>query len=104
MSASNIISPANNKIFNRYLPNPYPYPAFPSPLGAVLIAGNQAGDQDIVGVDNLQVTKVDNPLLGGSLTIGGAGQDLRITGATTKGSVLAGNGTSTVELPLGATG
>ena len=104
MSASNIISPANNKIFNRYLPNPYPYPAFPSPLGAVLIAGNQAGDQDIVGVDNLQVTKVDNPLLGGSLTIGGAGQDLRITGATTKGSVLAGNGTSTVELPLGTTG
>jgi len=104
MSASSIISPNNNKIYDSYLPNPYPYPAFPSPLGAVLIAGNQAGDQDIVGVDNLQVTKVDNPLLGGSLTIGGAGQDLRIQGATTKGSVLAGNGTSTVGLPVGATG
>ena len=104
MSASSIISPNNNKIYDSYLPNPYPYPAFPSPLGAVLTAGNQAGDQDIIGVDNLQVTKVDNPLLGGSLTIGGAGQDLRIQGATTKGSVLAGNGTSTVGLPVGATG
>ena len=102
MSSSNIISPNNNKIYDSYLPNPYPYPAFPSDLGAVLTQGNQAGDQDIIGVDNLQATKVDNPLLGGSLTIGGAGQDLRIQGATAKGSVLAGNGTSTVELPVGA--
>jgi hypothetical protein len=102
MSSSNIISPNNNKIYDSYLPNPYPFPAFPNDLGAVLTAGNQAGDQDIIGVDNLQVTKVDNPLLGGSLTIGGAGQDLRIQGATTKGSVLAGNGTSTVELPVGS--
>jgi len=66
------------------------------------VAGNQAGSQDIVGVNNLQCAIVDNPLLGGSLTIGGAGQDLRIQGATTKGSVLAGDGTSTIELPVGA--
>lgn len=107
MSASNIISPANNKIFNRYLPNPYPYPAFPSPLGAVLTAGNQAGDQDIVGLDQLEVRKVvqQQGLLGEYLQIGDAsGGDLRIHGATTKGSILAGNGTSTVGLPLGATG
>jgi len=102
MSASNIISPNNNKIYDSYLPNPYPYPAQANDLASVLVAGNQAGDQDIIGVDNLQATKVDNPLLGGSLTIGGAGQDLRITGATTKGSILAGNGTSTVELAVGA--
>jgi len=103
MSVSGIIG-SNDKIYNSLLPNPYPYPAFPSPLGAVLIAGNQAGDQDIVGVNNLQVAKVDNPSLGGILTIGGAGQDLRIQGATVKGSIVAGNGTSTVEIPVGANG
>ena len=62
MSASNIISKNNGKLFDEFLPNPYPYPAFPSPLGAVLTIGNQAGDQDIIGVDNLQATVIDNPL------------------------------------------
>lgn len=104
MSGSQIISRNNGKIFDELLPNPYPYPAQANDLASVLVAGNQAGDQDIVGVNNLQATIVDNPLLGGSLTIGGAGQDLRITGATTKGSILAGNGTSTIELPVGANG
>ena len=104
MSVNNIISPNNGKIFNDLLPDPYPYPAQANSLAQVLIAGNDAGSQDIVGVNNLQTAKVDNPLLGGSLTIGGAGQDLRIQGATLKGSILAGNGTSTVGLPVGANG
>ena len=106
MSCSNLLA-SDQKINLRYLPNPYPYPSFPSPLGAVLTVGNQAGDQDIVGLDQLEVRKVvqQQGLLGEFLQIGDAsGGDLRIHGATTKGSLLAGNGTSTVELPLGATG
>jgi hypothetical protein len=103
MSVSGIIA-SNNKIFNELLPNPYPYPAQANDLASVLIAGNQAGSQDIVGVNNLQVAVVDNPLLGGSLTIGGAGQDLRIQGATPKGSLLVGDGTSTNTIPLGTNG
>lgn len=103
MSVSSIIA-SNQKIFDSLLPNPYPYPAQPNGLGAVLQTDNRAGDQDIIGVDNLQVAKVDNPLLGGNLTIGGAGQDLRIQGATNKGSLLVGNGTSSVEIPVGANG
>ena len=106
MSCSNLLA-SDQKINLRYLPNPYPYPSFPSPLGAVLTVGNQAGDQDIVGLDQLEVRKVvqQQGLLGEYLQIGDAsGGDLRIHGATTKGSILAGNGTSTIELPLGATG
>jgi len=103
MSVSGIIAP-NEKIYDILLPNPYPYPAQANDLASVLVAGNQAGSQDIIGVNNLQVAKVDNPLLGGSLIIGGAGQDLRIQGATTKGSLLVGDGTSTDELVAGANG
>ena len=104
MSSSNIISPNNNKIYDSYLPNPYPYPAFPNPLGAVLTAGNEAGDQDIVGVNQLEVRKIvsQQPLLGEFLEIGEAGGDLRIYGATTLGSLLVGDGTSTEELVVGA--
>lgn len=101
MSVSSIIA-SNQKIFDSLLPNPYPYPAQANDLASVLVAGNQAGSQDIVGLNNLQVAVVDNPLLGGSLTIGGAGQDLRIQGATTKGSLLVGNGTSTEEFAVPA--
>lgn len=103
MSVSGIIA-SNDKIYDSLLPNPYPYPAQPNGLGAVLQTDNRAGDQDIVGLNNLQVSKVDNPLLGGNLTIGGAGQDLRIQGATNKGSLLVGNGTSSIGLPVGTNG
>jgi len=104
MSCSNLLA-SNQKINDRYLPNPYPYPAFPSGLPAVLTVDNRAGDGDIVEINQLEVRKVvSQPLLGEFLEIGGAGGDLRITGATTKGSLLAGNGTSTIELPVGANG
>lgn len=66
-----------------------------------------AGDQDIVGLNQLEVRKVvqQQGLLGEYLQIGDAsGGDLRIHGATTKGSILAGNGTSTIEVPVGTTG
>lgn len=104
MSCSNLLA-SNQKINDRYLPNPYPFPAFPSGLPAVLTVDNRAGDGDIVEINQLEVRKVvSQPLLGEFLEIGGAGGDLRINGATTKGSILAGNGTSTVGLPVGATG
>jgi hypothetical protein len=105
MSASNLINANDQKINLKYLPNPYPFPAFPSPLGAVLAVGNEAGDQDIVGLRQLEVRNVvqQQGILGEFLQIGDAsGGDLRIQGATTKGSILVGNGTSTVELPVGA--
>lgn len=105
MSVSSIINPNDQKINLNYLPNPYPFPAQPNGLGAVLAVDNRAGDQDIVGLDQLEAVKVvQQPILGSSLTIGSAGGDLRITGATTKGSILAGNGTSTIGLPVGTTG
>ena len=99
MSSSNLIA-SNNKIYDSYLPNPYPYPAQANDLASVLVAGNNAGNQDIENVDHLSVTQVYNDLLGGSLTIGGLG-DLRITGAVTKGSILVGDGTNTETLPVG---
>jgi hypothetical protein len=69
MSSSTIIA-SNNKIYDTYLPNPYPYPAQANDLASVLVAGNNAGNQDIVNVNNLQCVKVDNPEALGSLTIG----------------------------------
>jgi len=107
MSVSGIINANDNKINLKYLPNPYPFPAQPNGLGAVLTVSNEAGDNDIVGLNQLEVRKVvqQQGLLGEFLQIGDAsGGDLRIQGATTKGSILAGNGTSTIGLPVGATG
>ena len=69
MSTSIIIA-SNNKIYDTYLPNPYPYPAQANDLASVLVAGNNAGNQDIVNVNNLQCVKVDNPEALGSLTVG----------------------------------
>jgi len=111
MSSSGIISSNNGKIFNDLLPNPYPYPAVPPSLAQVLIAGDDAGNGNIENLLQLQATNiVQQAQIGGHLTIGGtpsqagSGGDLRIQGATDKGSILAGNGTSTVGLPVGANG
>ena len=105
MSASGIISQNNGKIFDEFLPNPYPYPAQAPPLAQVLIAGQNAGNQDITNLNQLETTNiVQQAPIGGHLSIGGAGGDLRIQGATTIGSLLVGDGTSTVELPVGANG
>ena len=73
MSTSIIIA-SNNKIYDTYLPNPYPYPAQANDLASVLVAGNNAGNQDIVNLNNLQCVKVDNPEALGSLTIGANSQ------------------------------
>ena len=111
MSGSQIISRNNGKIFDELLPNPYPYPAFPSSLAQVLIAGDDAGNGNIENLLQLQATNiVQQAQIGGHLTIGGtpsnpgSGGDLRIQGATLKGSILAGDGTSTVGLPVGVDG
>jgi hypothetical protein len=109
MSTSGIIA-QNGKIFDNLLPNPYPYPAFPSPLGAVLIAGDDAGNGNIENLAILQTTNVvqqDTPgqqflVIGGTITTPGVGGDLRIQGATTKGSLLVGDGTSTAEFAVPA--
>ena len=58
MSASNIINPNDQKINLNYLPNPYPYPAQPNGLGAVLTVDNRAGDQDITGLRQLEAVSV----------------------------------------------
>jgi hypothetical protein len=110
MSTSGIIA-QNGKIFDNLLPNPYPYPAQANSLAQVLIAGDDAGNGNIENLLQLQTTNVvQQDQIGGHLTIGGtpsnpgSGGDLRIQGATLKGSILAGNGTSTVGLPVGANG
>ena len=84
MSSSGIISSGNGKIFNNLLPNPYPFPAQANSLAQVLIAGNDAGNQDIVNINELDAQKFPQ--------------------ATTKGSLMVGDGTNTVELAVGANG
>ena len=83
MSSSSIIGP-NNKIFDNVLPNPYPFPAQANSLSQVLIAGNDAGNQDIVNINLVDAQK--------------------FTQATTKGSLIVGDGTVSQELPVGANG
>ena len=46
MSVSGIIG-SNEKIYNELLPNPYPYPAQANTLAQVLLASDDAGNQDI---------------------------------------------------------
>lgn len=114
MAAQGIVDlsiPPQGKIYDTYLPNPYPYPAFPSTLAQTLFAGDDAGNQNIENLLQIQTTNVvQQAQIGGHLTIGGtpsnpgSGGDLRIQGATLKGSILAGDGTSTVGIPVGVNG
>ena len=113
MSSQSIVNwTGNQKIYDSLLPNPYPYPAFPSTLAQTLLAGDDAGNQDIENLRqmNTSIITQQDALLGSSLSIGGlpltplVGGDLKIQGATTKGSILVGNGTSTKELVVGANG
>jgi hypothetical protein len=105
MSTSGIISTNNGKIFNDLLPNPYPYPAAPPSLAQVLQTDNDAGNQDIENLLQIQVTNVvQQDQIGGHLTIGGtpsnpgSGGTLRIQGGTDLGSILVGDGVDTKEL------
>jgi len=109
MSSSQVVDWAGNKkIYNDLLPNPYPYPAQANPLSQVLIAGDDAGNGNIENLAILQTTNVvqrdaPNPqflVIGGTIATPGAGGDLRIQGATTKGSLLVGDGTSTAEFAI----
>jgi hypothetical protein len=113
MSSSGILSPyPNPKIFDELLPNPYPYPAQPPSLAQVLTAGDDAGNGNIENLDILQTTNVVQQdtlgqqflIIGGTILTPGSGGDLRIQGATDKGSILVGNGTSTTGFPVGANG
>ena len=104
MSTSGIIA-QNGKIFDNLLPNPYPYPAQANDLAQVLLAGNDAGNQNIENILQIETTNVvQQDQIGGHLTIGGtpsnpgSGGTLRIQGATDLGSILVGDGTDTKEL------
>jgi len=102
MSAQQLIDlaqPPSGKIYNTYLPNPYPFPAQPPTLAQVLLTGNDAGNNDIVNVENFKAVSIGANLIQQPyLEVGVSGDDLRILGATAKGSILVGDGTNTEEL------
>ncbi len=109
MSSQSIVNwTGNQKIYDSLLPNPYPYPAAPSTLAQTLLAGDDAGNQDIENLRQLDTSIItqQDALLGSSLSIGGlpntplVGGFLKIQGATAKGSLLVGDGTYTTELPV----
>lgn len=109
MSSQSIVNwTGNQKIYDSLLPNPYPYPAAPSTLAQTLLAGDDAGNQDIENLRQLDTSIItqQDALLGSSLSIGGlpntplVGGLLKIQGATAKGSLLVGDGTYTTELPV----
>jgi hypothetical protein len=115
MSVSNIID-ASGVIAKRYLPDPYPYPATQG-LGAVLAVSGVGNSLPMSSVGNIGCANIQAPFgsilsLGSDLIQNGVTPDLGILpagnltlkGAQTKGNILAGDGTSTVGLPLGATG
>jgi hypothetical protein len=103
MSSSQVVDwVGNGKIYTDLLPNPYPFPAQANPLSQVLIAGQDAGNQDIINLNEIQVTNVTQQVAPGilnpHLSIGGPGNTLRVLGATDKGSIIVGDGTDTKEL------
>jgi len=103
MSSSQVVDwVGNGKIYTDLLPNPYPFPAEANPLSQVLIAGQDAGNQDIINLNEIQVTNVTQQVAPGilnpHLSIGGPGNTLRVLGATDLGSIIVGNGTDTKEL------
>lgn len=106
MSSQSIVNwTGNQKIYDSLLPNPYPYPAQANDLAQVLIAGQDAGNQDITNLNELQVTNITQQTpIGGHISLGAAGNTLRVLGATAKGSLLVGDGTDTKELVVGANG
>jgi len=112
MSISNILG-TNGKIINGVLPDPYPFPASAG-LGEVLAVNSSAAnpittlpqnatDFDLLGCKEIATGKVFqfNNL---SLQIGDPTDTLIIKGATTKGSMLAGDGVKTESLIVGADG
>jgi hypothetical protein len=111
MSASNLLK-SDGKIANQYLPNPYPFPATPAGLGEVLQVNNSALTpigaipQDATDFNTIGCIKIETGTVGQgnnlALVIGEAGDTLQIKGATTKGSLLVGNGANTEEFAVPA--
>ena len=107
MSVSSIIDSATGKIFPDLIPEPNA-----DTLGEVLAVGNSALNpttglpQSATDFDNLGCISIETGKVyqGNNidLQIGEAGDSLKILGATTKGSILVGNGVETKELPVGA--
>lgn len=75
-------------------------------LNGVLVAGNSAGNQSMTDLNDIGCVSIETGKVyqGNNLNlqIGEAGDTLLINGATTKGSLLVGNGVSTEELVVGA--
>lgn len=109
MSVSSIIDSATGKIFPDLIPEPNA-----DTLGEVLAVGNSALNpttglpQSATDFDNLGCISIETGKVyqGNNidLQIGEAGDSLKILGATTKGSILVGNGVETKELVAGVNG
>ena len=74
-------------------------------LNGVLLAGNSAGNQSMTDLNDIGCVSIETGKVyqGNNLNlqIGESGDTLLIKGATTKGSLLVGNGVSTEELVVG---
>jgi hypothetical protein len=77
-------------------------------LNEVLQNGNDANNQGIGNVNTIGAVVVQTGLVEqgnfAALRVGAAGDNIQILGATTKGSILVGDGVNTQELPVGANG
>jgi hypothetical protein len=77
-------------------------------LNDVLTTGNDAGNLNAVNFNILEASSVETALVEqgpyAALSIGNAGDTLRVLGATNLGNILVGDGTNSVGLPLGANG
>jgi hypothetical protein len=118
MSLSSAIDANNPNVIYRgkFYPDliPFGHPPAQQGLGSVLQVNSSAfipnttTKQDATDFDTLGCVKIETGTVGQgnnlALEIGEAGDILKILGATTKGSIIVGNGLKSEELPVGANG
>ncbi len=77
-------------------------------LNAVLGVGNSASNQSMTDIDDIGCVSIEtSKVYAGNFAfveLGEAGDDIKLLGATAKGSIVAGNGVLTKELPVGLNG
>jgi len=77
-------------------------------LNAVLGVGNSASNQSMTDIDDIGCVSIEtSKVYAGNFAfveLGEAGDDIKLLGATAKGSIVAGNGVLTKELPVGTNG